>query len=913
MIATLKNRRYKKSYTILAAALANVLAVPPALAQQAEQTAGEKIDEIVVTGIRAGLREALIQKREADTFVDAIVAEDIGKLPDDNIAETLARVPGVQLERESGEGVNISIRGIRENRTEVNGRTLISPAGRGSNDGLFSYLPSEMARSVKVTKFLTADMADGALGGTVDIITRKPLDYDGLWGGASLKGSFTDLNDDYGTRASTVISSKFNNDTMGILLGLVYEDRPITEDRFHSNGDWRADTTLPTGWSLPDQSNDYIYYLYDVAYQRKQETREKGAINAAFQWKPSDNLDINADVMYGEYDYDRSRGWMSVQLNHPRANRISNPVISEHNHLIGGVVRNDITATAHEGYQLARSFVTGGVNATWNFNSGLKLFTEFSHTKADEIGDQQYLRMYNRMPAGVGIPFNVGSGKVPIIDTSLINLDPLDSTIDVMYDRRSVNEGKEDSFRLDLEYPLDGPFTKLMAGVRVSDITTDIAFIAKRGVSTNPQTGASVNWNTAEATSLLRAGIAANRLQDLPWALDALRTFDLSGVLPGTGVILPSEMTVLDTHLIGNGAFGFSDSFYDAPFEKFPERTSTVEDLVAAAYIRGDFEFAGWIGNVGIRYAETETVIDNFALVNAAYVPFYRKGGYSDVLPSLVVKKDLTDDLVFRFGAGKTITRPPARILGEVASVNFVIDDPATPENESDSSSARLPNPDLKPQRGTNYDASLEWYFSNSSALALGVFYKSLDNQIDTSVRAGTIDGYGDQIFRITSATNISGGWIKGFEVGYQQEFRFLPGLLSNTGASINYTYLDSETDDIEPRTGDSLPIQGMSKNSVNAQLYYEDNRLSARVLYNWRDEYYDALDPFSRLTSIWSKGVPSLDASIRYRIGKHLRVEFQAVNLLDTANESFAGFEQYLASYALTGVRYSLGLSLKL
>lgn len=914
MIATRQNPRYKRSCIILTATLASACqAFNAAHAQQVGQSTDEILDEIIVRGIRGGLRDALNQKRESDTFMDAIVAEDIGKLPDDNIAETLARVPGVQLERESGEGVNITIRGIRENRTEVNGRTLISPSGRGTNEGLFSYLPSELAGSVKVSKFLTADMADGALGGTVDIITRKPLDYDGLWGGATVKRSYTDLNDDYGTRASTVFSSKFKSDTMGVLLGLVYEDRPVTEDRAYSGGAWRADTTIPAGWTLPDTSNNYIYYLYDLAYQRKRETREKAALNAAFQWKPSDRLDINVDATYGEYEYDRSRGWMSIQLNHPRDRKVSDPIISEHNHLIGGVVSDSITSTAHEGYQLSRSFITGGVNATWTFNNGAKLFTEFAHTKADEIGDQQYLRMYARMPAGAQLPFYFGGGEVPVVDTSVVNLNPLDATVDVMYDNRTLNEGAENSFRMDLDLPLNGLFTRLKAGVRVSDITTDMAFIAKRGVTANPRTGAPVDWNTAEATSLQRAGIVASRPQDLPWVMAALRPFALSGVLSGTGVTLPPQMTVIDSHLIGNGAFGFSDAFYDAPFEKFPERTSNVQDRVAAAYVRGDFEFAGWVGNIGIRYADTETAIDNFALVNAAYVPYYKKGGYADVLPSIVVKKDLTDDLVFRFGAGATITRPPARILGEVARVNYVLDDPNTPENESDSSSARLPNPDLKPQRGKNFDASLEWYFSESSAVALGLFYKTLDNQIDTSVRSGTIDGYGDQIFRITTATNISGGWIRGFEIAYQQEFRFLPGLLRNTGASINYTFLESETDDIEPRTGERLPIQGMSENSINAQLYYEDSRLSARVLYNWRDEYYDALDPFSRLTAIWSKGVPSLDASIRYRIGKSLKLEFQAVNILNTPNETFAGFEEYLASYSVTGVRYSLGLSLKL
>lgn len=891
----------------VAMAVAALAVAAPASAQDAAPV----LEEIVVVGIARSLEDALNQKRDSDTFMDAIVAEDIGKLPDDNIAETLARVSGIQLERDAGEGVNVTIRGIRENRTEVNGRTLISPEGRGSNAGLFNYFPSDIVGGVQVTKLLTADMADGALGGTINILTRKPLDYDGVWGGASVERTYTDLNDDDGTRASGLLSATFADGTMGILLGATYEDRPITEDSSYSNGDWRSDVTVPAGWTLPDASNQTIYYMYDVRYQRRMESRKKSAANAAFQWRPTDNLDINADVLYAEYDYDRSRGWFSAQMAHPRQNRVSDPVITEHNHLVGGVVTNGTISTDHEGYQSPQNFITGGLNATWRHDSGLEIFAEVGHTKAERTADQQNI---GTTQTGADFSFDLLSGDVPLIDMSGLNLDPMSFLVQGMYDRRTVNEADENSFRLDVQYPLDGVFTRLRAGVRLSDVSTTETYFAKRGVGIDPTNGRPTNWNEAEATSMLRAGIGTLPPSALPWAMAALRPFDLSGVLPGTGLTLPAQMTVLDTHLIGNGRFGFSDVFYDAPFERFPERTSTVDDTIGAVYLRADFDLAGWQGNLGVRYARTETVIDNYALTGGEYVPFHREGSYNDVLPSLVVKKDITDDLVFRFGVGKTITRPPTSILGAVARINLVEDDPVTPVDESESSSASLPNPNLKPQRGTNYDASLEWYFSDSSAVALGLFYKSLDNQIDTGFKtSGTIDGYGDQVFLITTPTNIAGGWIRGFEVGYQQRFSFLPGLLANTGASINYTFLESETDDVDPRTNKTLPIRGMSENSINAQVYYEDARLSMRLLYNLRDNYYDRFDPYSRGTSIWTKGQPSLDAAVRYRFGEHVSVELQAVNLLDSPEEEFAGFEQYVNSYDLTGVRYSLGVSFRL
>src|SRR5690606_15562467 len=243
--------------------------------------------------------------------------------------------------------------------------------------------------------------------------------------------------------------------------------------------------------------------------------------------------------------------------------------------------------------------------------------------------------------------FDLVSADVPLIDIANLDLDPTNYGVQGLYDRRTINEADENSFRVDVQYPLQGFFNKISAGLRLSDVSTLETYIAKRGVGIDPTNGRPTDWNTAEATSMVRAGIPTQSPSNFDWAMAALRPVNLSRVLPGTGLSLPSQMIVLDTHFIGNGGFGYSDAFYDAPFEKFPERTSTVEDTINALYLRADFEVAGWQGNIGVRYAETETVIDNFALVAGGYVPYHKAGSYSDVLPSLAVKKDVRDDMVF--------------------------------------------------------------------------------------------------------------------------------------------------------------------------------------------------------------------------------------------------------------------------
>ncbi|WP_416307026.1 TonB-dependent receptor [Neptunicella sp. SCSIO 80796] len=868
---------------------------------------------IEVVGIRASLAENLSRKRLSDTFTDAIVAEDIGKLPDENLAETLQRVAGVQIEREDGEGASITIRGIRENRLEVNGRTLISAYGRGSNAGLMNYFPSEIVGSVEVQKVLTADMTDGALGGTVNITTRKPLNKKGLWGGATVKGMLNDLNDDSGYKFNGLISNTFNDDTMGAMIGVVYEDRPITEDRFYSNGDWRSGKPFdkpPADWdeSVTNSVPNPYYFMYDLRYQRKQEERKKTAVNAAFQWRPSDMLDINADILYAEYDYDRSRGWIQAVTDTDLDRYVKDSwVITEHDARVAGSLTNSVLSN-HEGYQQPQDFLTGGVNAKWYADSGMTVFVEYAFTESNDVGDQQFVQLNK-----TNVDFSYDLRGVTVPQVSLPDLsDPSGLVAGTLYDNRTIREATEDSFRLDIDIPLnDGIITNIKTGLRYSDVSATRETWGKRGVGPEDDPSGR-DFSGAEVTSFTRAGIVTSSVVNSDWAQNAFKYLDMSDILPGADVTLPNKIVVIDTHLIGNGGFGYSDVFYDAPVVSFDEKGAIVDDTIASAYVRFDFEAGEWKGNFGARYAKTTTDVNKYALVDGVLQPYHDKGSYSDFLPSIVAVRNLTDDLLLRLGASKTISRPSTNNYAQADRIVLVADDPETPNtDETENSWASLANADLQPQRGTQYDASLEWYFDKQSALALAVFYKELDNQIIQDSMESTIEGYGDQIFRITTQLNGGGGELKGFEIAYQQHFSDMPyAFMDNMGMSINYTYLDNSTDEIDPRTNKSIGIDGVSTNSVNIQLYYEDEKLSTKLLYNWRDDYYDRLDPITTSTAIHNKGQPSLDAVVRYKIAKGFSAELRAVNLLDSAKEEYAGWEQYVATYAETGTRYTLGVS---
>jgi iron complex outermembrane receptor protein len=889
------------STTLLAGATTMAYGQESSEAPVDAQSESQSAEEVVVHGIRSSLTQALDQKRNSDTFIDVIVAEDIGKLPDDNLAETLQRIPGIQIEREDGEGVNVTIRGIRKNRLEVNGRTLLSPNGRGSSAGIMNYLPSEIVGSVRTSKVLTADMSDGALGGTINVKTRKPLDKKGFWGGATVKSTYAEMNGDQGLKGSALISNSFNDDTMGISVGVVHEDRPITEDKFYSNGDWRQGAPYKDSALNTQGVSDPYYYQYDLRYQRKQEERTKSAVTTAFQWRPSAKLDVNADLLYATYDANRSRAWAGIILEKTLDNYVPESiVVDERDARVAGSLTSKVE-NSHERYMSEETFLTGGINATWYADSGATVFVEYGHSNSQAQRDQMVMQLYTKGPSGAGVPvdFDLRGADIPSVTIPDLT-DPADFVGQGFYDERNILEADEDSFRVDINIPFQGVITSVKTGLKYSAITAHRTKHAKYGVAP---------WDNQKAGSLTRAGIGNTPVQDAAWMENALVIIDMSDALSGSGANVPNQILVVDTALIGSGVHGFSDAFYDVPIEEIPEYTSTVDDNIAAIYARADFDIAGWTGNAGLRYADTSTSVHNYALVGDTWEPMVKEGGYQDILPSLVVKKDLTDDLVLRMGASKIINRPSTSTLGEKGRINLVDDDPATPEDESEGSSASFPNPDLKPQRGVQYDAALEWYFADTSALAAAVFYKTLDRQIVSNTELGTIPGYGDQIFSITTDVNGGGGKIKGFEIAYNHDFRNLPSILSNMGAAVNYTYLDNTTDEIDERTGDPIGLQGVSKNSVNVQVYYEDDKLSGRLLFNWRDDYFDRV---SYNTAILNKGEPSLDASVKYEFTDSLSLQLQAVNLLDTPKQEYAGWDQYVAAYAETGTRFTLGMSMK-
>lgn len=889
----------------------------------------EVIEEVVVTGIRSSLEAATDLKRSSSRIVDAIVAEDIGKLPDNNIAEALQRITGVSLASDFGVGDSVSIRGLPQNRVELNGRTTTGD----DRDGMsLQDFPSAFLSSVEVIKSPTADMIEGALGGTIRMNTIRPLDLKGLTIAGSADYEYAAKTEEWGPILNGSIGNIWeldNGGTFGVVGNISYQDRTLRQDNYFAR------------WELFDLEDEVGFAsngpngLFQVANQHTVEQfleeRERTAVNLSFQWAPASER---------------------------------------------GNVYLDLTSTDRSGSQRGNSIIDNGEIADRSGNFRVDGATQDQYGVLSGYEQQTWaipkanleFRETESLSAAIGFEFDVSDSLT--ISAEIANVSSDSTTPDSAFNLRGVNQANLDTFVATLTPGDDhsgffdagnnsDPIEVGGAGLRnwydqtftlgggvPSVVTTDSvitnpwtnpANLALRQFeyqlreTTNDELAArfDVDWSEAfgiEAITSLKAGI---RVTENDFKLTESEfdtgsnlykdTFDDVTGLPATVFVddflalFPGTFTEFnhpnsfDQHGIGANDL-LTYLIYDdldnpeATFNRVMQafegtnnyRSGTlaenmvldeglfreISESTTAAYISAELDFDTVRAVVGARYVETD--IDSTTILESEFVTGSNK--YSDVLPSLNVSYDLSEQTILRFAGAKVMRRP-----------NYV-----------DLSSAFEPNTNLttatrgalalEPLRATQFDISAEHYFEDGGLLSFAVYYKDLEsffsNEVTCFATSDTIDGQNtaewgdicllDQVgvtntdirqhtevivgqgeneviafrdagltgIRTSEKSNGESGTVKGWELGIQKHFDFLPGKWSNFGGSANYTYADSE----QPN-GNTLT--DISKNTYNLQLYWESESLQVRLAYNYRDEYLDTEDE-KRVQRIGALGLNS-------------------------------------------------------
>jgi iron complex outermembrane receptor protein len=920
-----------------AAAEAQAVASSDSVAPQGDDGAGE---EIVVRGIRASLTQSLAIKREAPQIVESVVAEDVGKLPDNNVIEALQRVTGVQItDRTQGEARTISIRGLTDVTTTLNGREIFTASGRQFS---LSDIPSNLVRRIDVYKTRAAEQIETGIAGQVDVFTRRPLDFDGFAISGVARGIYNEQRGAFNPNLSGLISNRWETGIgdVGALVNLSYSKNRALDSNISSgamvpfvapgttvatkNGTWNSldrifatDPRAPLRTSSPtanpaDPGNPFpanpifqsglnaglpqavgssftlenadgttykLPYVLgrDAIFQNALlSSRERPAVNVALQWAPNDSSKYTFEFF-----------WNQLNL----------------------VTYNDLFFTFVDGKPPAgvTGSAAGAVYDGTNILSSRSIANASGFTSGDYTHEKTNSFVYSL------------AGEWTITDHLHLNAD--------------FNYQKSD-------------FTRLFAGTRANRVAPllNVSFNGGNGYPAfdfpgGPDLTAPGTWtlgefydsgaynkgsaytfqgngdysfddgflrkisfgvryddrSASEATRSQTSGAYGGSLSQLPG--DALFTQD--GFFDGRGNV-PQNWVLVNGYYVADHLDDWR-KMYNAKFPNLIKLTTpfttnfNAEEINTAAYVQGDFQL-DIFGRplkieTGVRFVDIKTLL-TFGTTNA-------NKHVNKFLPAFTAAYDLTDKLRLRFNYGETLRRPTFSNLNP----NYTLNDDLTHVGYGTGTAG---NADLSSTTSKNYDLAVEWYFSKDSAIYATAFIRDIQGlvvNLQRSVNFTTLPpqyaSYVARTFIVNQPVNASNGTLKGIELGATYFPKFLPSFLDGLGFNGSVTILDSSQEVPQANSAGVIigtlknDFFGVSKLSYNATLAYDKGPVGARLSYVWRQGFLNANSSaaFANPIGIYRKAERSLDFQLSYQLAKNAAVTFDATNLTDGLQAQYYAF----------------------
>jgi iron complex outermembrane recepter protein len=891
---------------VLSATAGAMLSATCASAQTPPATStGSDLEEVIVTGVRQSLENAIETKRTAPAVVDVISAEDVGKFPTENVAESLQRVTGVQISRFRGEGQNVTIRGLPSEFTlvQLNGRTLTSALGPSSSGVSrsfdFSILPSEFVSSLEVYKSPTADIEEGGLSGTVIARTVRPLDIGVFKLAGNVQSANESNRDEWTPRASALYSDVFADGKLGLALGVAYTERKTESHEQRITRFRRATESDQGGLNLNgingvEPLNTTRYAMLDSVFHGIfREDRERTTGVATLQFRPNDRWDFIAEGFYGKVDMlslnysDLLRVGIGLQpggpvvpgsvVLNPRTGNSSavgdqgQPVQTLEAARFQGVdQRGDGRVEPREGD--LRSFSLGG---TFHATDSLDVSAELGYSVARQRRSNPLLE--NRRRADLAYDIRTDADLISYsfsADDEARRLNPATANYELLGFNGEWNRHREDEqsdASIDFTQDLDwGWVDGLKFGGRY----------AKRSVY--------------EDARRIQASVA--QLSALWGSTPNLFLVEVS---PSSGQFLDAEGGTggkFHQSWLVNDPMAFIRAYGRERIEALstitndPSGITDVEEDTGALYLRADLVRPGgfFSGNVGLRVVRTEQTSVGIVpdLTGITFEPtagssvrvppaepFAVDRSYVDYLPSLNLKFELTDDLLLRFSAARTMSRPGLTSISPTITASGA------------TRSLTANNPELDPFRANNFDVSAEWYFTRGGLLATTIFYKDIVSQVlreQTSIpltitiinpdQSRTPE---NQIWTLSRLINGAGTAVSGAEFAYQQNFDFLPSPFDGFGFLGNYTYLESHGRE---------RLQGASRNNYTASVYYEKGWFGTRLTYTYRDKFYSGVDGNSQDERI-EQEFGTLDGTLTVNVNDSFSVVLEASNILEDTN----------------------------
>lgn len=915
------------------------------VAGPAEAQATPELEEIVVTGLRASLANAAMIKRSAGEVVDSITADDIGKLPDPNVAETLTRIPGVQAYRFGGEaaspvgnGSGLTIRGLsNQTAARVDGRAHFTAGSREFN--IESAIPGIVA-GLDVYKNPAAEHIEGAIGGLVNVKTRKPLDFkDDLVMAASIGGRYNDFAKKAKPELFGLVAKQFeleNGGRLGLLVAANYQQSVNRGDNNPGNGGLslrravRADSAEYTSLGLNPTyaGRSDVVYLADVPnplslteaqrqtlisaltqttpVNMEQYTRTRKGANATVQWEPNEEFKLTATGLYNSYLYHQEYRFLAISDSRYVSNLTTTPFVVDEalanrnsnggaNEILAGTrlasgtfLQSGLNSTGGDEHRIYETGVVAG-NVAWTPTETFEMSFDLSYVKAHQSQDNRSLLLVPR----TGLTWNVTRDLVSNPHTVALSGPNAGDAANWLFSTysNSTNQVWDDdglAAQTDAKYNFeDSPLKTLKAGLRYAyqaDRYKNYSF-ANRPLTTD---GLALNATRSNA-------IAVTSMQDLVEnAPDNFLQGD-GGYRGGFVVFTPGEL------LGDNVRARFAQAGIlpeDALAENLLQRRYFKEETTGG-YVQGDFGFMDdqIEGNVGVRVVRTDlfarAMVTNVPTGGGAtsIIPNERRSHYTNVLPAFNVTGHLTEDTLVRAGYGKGLTRPDVGALNPTIVIDL---------NTGIGSQG---NANLKPQTADSYDISLEHYFGRANYVSINPFYKRIDgffSGVEECVTLSTAPAYNGLTsnncsngqYRVTRTINAAKGSAKGVEIAGQTffDYDFVPDYLQGFGVSASFTYVE---------TKNPLTLNGVrtvmrqpfsSKYNYSLTGMYEDDFVQARLVYTYRSEQILFSVSPNPIDGRYIKGYGLLDASVSFNVAEDLSVAVNASNLTNAAPNRYVG-----------------------
>ena len=923
-LSTLHNTSFAKR-SLIGLAIATALQAPMAIAQEANMpsNSGDDTEIIEVRGLISSLKRAFSDKKEALIVSDGIAAEDLGKFPDQNVAESLQRITGVSIDRSGGEGQLISVRGFgpQFNLVTVNGRQMASE--RAGREFSFDTLASELIAGADVYKTSNAANQEGGIGSYINLKTAQPFDLDGFKAVGSAKATYDSLSESTTPAFSGLVSNTFMDDKLGVLASLSVQQRDAQINQADTRGFYRVERIATNDFDAATGAGKEAFNVWvprnlDLTSNKEDRTRTSGTL--VVQYAASDELTITFDGLYSKFEVESQvsnyANWFTPDnfrdfeidsatetVNYWSHNAFNDPAG-------GGSGATDFVQQGLDRNVKIQGF---GFNADWELSEQLNVNIDISTSSAEDLsGDQS--RVFTVMGYANGYTYDfTGGGDLPSFSSDGIAgpfTESDASKLRAHYVERGGDEREDDitEMRADFTYtPNSDTFTQLRYGLYTQDRTKSAKV-----------------FQSPSLPNCFYCGYGLDVPDDLAYLVTPNGWFDgIPGSFYGYDVDAYLAYLESDEAITAQSANRGEDAATNiaafAALEGYtPVELGTsfeIDEEIFAAY--ADFVFQGdlgempWTVNVGFRYSETTTtasgnqatlldisqnpldgtILDQTYQVDAngqrVSVPISLENTYTNLLPSLNVKFEIEEDMLLRFGYSETLTRPTMADMRPVTNIG---------STRPDLLLASGGNPSLTPFLSTNWDVSYEWYYADASAVSIGLFSKDAVGFISSTPAAEIFNlASGSYEFQVTRPRNGAAATVQGLEMAWSHTWE------SGFGFQANATIVNSSSED-------DFQLEGLG-DSQNIIGFYENDGFQARIAFNNRESFLQTLRNGDTGEPEYVDTYGQWDVSASYDINENFTVVFEGINITDEYTSKRGRIASHFTEQVRSGTRYAVGV----